>query len=180
MTSGLESPRSAEGCPADSSNCAGICCDPGWCSGDLGHTRLCWWQLWSPRSAQRCPAGSWLGACEALVVTAQRSQPSLHMCNHVGAKSPFIAEFYSFIDQLSEVRVLEKASEWRVLVAFAVSSSITYGRVSWMLYPNGRDLEDNCHKIMVFAPPKSSNTRPNPIPKMAQWPGKMVHHVFWA
>jgi hypothetical protein len=29
VTSGLESPRSAEGCPADSSNCAGICCDPG-------------------------------------------------------------------------------------------------------------------------------------------------------
>ena len=55
----LWSPRSAEGCPAGSSNSWGICCDPGrWVSRDLGRTRLWWWQLWSPRSAEGCPAAS--------------------------------------------------------------------------------------------------------------------------
>ena len=87
----LWSPRSAQGCPAGSSNFGRICCHPGgWVGCDLGHSRLWRWQLWSPRSTQGCQAdssnlpriccdpGGWvgcdLGRFQMMAVTALKSK----------------------------------------------------------------------------------------------------------
>jgi hypothetical protein len=90
---------------------------------------------------------SWLGAIQRMAGTVHRSQQNLHICNHVGAKTPCSLESCSF-SWMAVSHVFEKALDWPV--ANTVSHPIQRMDMCshWLIPVQG--LLENLRNTMVF------------------------------